>query len=120
MKRIAVLVNKDFEYKGFIEGFREKTSALYAGTNGRDSECRFFGIDVSIYCIQNLFKKDENSSDSEVKYNYLKELFKSNVFRLEECDGILSFSTSESTPASQGQSGTVSRNGCIISEIDFS
>jgi len=111
-KRIVILVNKDFEYKGFIEGLRD-IIPVYSGTNGRDAECRFNNLVADIYCIQNLFKKDENSSNSEVKYDYLKELFKSNVFRLEDCNGILSFSTSESTPFSQGADSTESKNGCV-------
>jgi len=112
MKRIAVLVNKDFEYAGFIEGLRD-TIEVHAGTNGRNAECRFDNLIADIYCIQNLFSKYENSSHSELKYKYLKDLFKSNAFRIEDCDGILSFSTSESTPQNQGEDGTISRNGCV-------
>jgi len=120
MKRIAILVNKDFEYAGFIEGLRD-TVQVYAGTNGRDAECRFDNLIADIYCIQNLFGITENSSNSELKYGYLKDLFKSNAFRLEDCDGILSFSTSESTDWSEYEtfdSSTdtdinVSRNGCV-------
>jgi len=112
MKRVVILVNKDFEYKGFVEGLRD-TVPVYAGTNGRDAECRFNNLLVDIYCIQHLFNEGENSSNSEVKYNYLSELFKSNEFRLEDVDGIYSVSTSESTPIGQGKDGTESRNGCV-------
>jgi len=112
MKRIVVLVNKDFEYAGFIEGLRD-TVRVYSGTNGRDVECRFDNLIADIYCIQNLFKEGENSSNSELKYGYLMDLFKNNTFRINDCDGILSFSTSESTPINQGTDGNESKNGCV-------
>lgn len=112
MKRIAILVNKDFEYAGFIEGLRD-TVEIYTGTNGRAAECRFDNLNADIYCIQNLFKEGENSSNSELKYGYLKDLFKSNAFRIKDCDGVLSFSTSESTPFIQGGIRGHSRNGCV-------
>jgi len=112
MNRVVVLVNKDFEYAGFIEGLRD-TVEVHSGTNGRDAECRFSNLIADIYCIHDLFEKGSNSSNSESKFNRLKNLFKSNVFRLEECDGILSFSTSESTPYSQGCLGVDSKNGCV-------
>lgn len=113
MSRVVVLVNKDFEYTGFIEGLRN-TVNVHAGTNGRQAECRFRNMIADIYCIQNLFKPGENSSNSEVKYNYLKELFKSHAFCLDDVDAILSVSTAESTPVNQGFDGSLSRNGSVF------
>lgn len=112
MKRTVILVNKDFEYKGFIEGLR-KTLPVYAGTNGRDAECRLDVLNADIYCIQHLFGKGENSSNSEVKFGLLKKLFIDKVFGLKNVDYLISVSTSESTPAIQGDVCSDSRNGCV-------
>jgi len=111
MKRVVILVNKDFEYAGFIEGLRD-TVTVHAGNNGRHAECRFDNVIADIYCIQNLFKEGENSSNSEIKYGYLRSLFKRNAFRLDEVDAVLSVSTSETTPYSQGKNESC--NGCVF------
>ncbi len=112
MKRTIVLVNKDFEYRGFIEGLRE-VIPVSSGTNGRDAECRIKNVLADVYCIEHLFDEKENSSNSHVKYGLLKKLFRSNEFRIGDVEAVLSVSTAESTPDVQGKGGEESRNGCV-------
>lgn len=122
---IMLLVNKKFEYKGYKEGldFRmneKKTSQLVLisedPTEGHERmvPSREYKLApyhrIKEFCIEYMFKSNESSSNSEKKYGYLKE-----VIENYNPDYIISVSTSESTPNSQGgDSENHSVNGCVF------
>lgn len=132
MKKVVILVNKEFEYKGFKEGIesvlsnaelarrvslREDNIDLQKTIKKKPLETYVFeNLKVDVYCIQYLFPKGENSSNSEAKFNYLKNLLGKEL-KLEDIDYVMSFSTSESTPESQqmfGYKPDGSVNGCVF------
>ena len=128
---IMLLVNKEFEYEGYIEGldFRrinKKESKLIVipgdktgGSGKMVPSCEYMLAPyhrIKEFCIEYMFKSNENSSNSEKKYSYLKE-----VIENYNPDYIISVSTSESTPNSQGgDSETHSVNGCVFIGNRFS
>ena len=104
-KRVIVLVNKKKELEGFLEGTEkvlksgpiEPLACREVGLAGRYS---FSSFVADVYCIENFFKtarNDRSSSNSEKKFDILTKLL-----RRRRCDYVVSFSTSESTPESQG------------------
>ena len=125
---IVILVNKDFEYEGYREGFdrriaigkvhRVKTVSqdLSKGPDKMKPSCIYFwdiGHTATEYCISYMFPDPKHSSNSEDKYKLLDELF--NKWIEDKIDYIISVSTSESTPEGQGgDSETHSVNGCVF------
>ena len=123
---IVILVNKDFEYDGYRDGidsrnnctklnlvFEDTTAGPDKMTPSRIYKLADTTIKAAEYCIRYMFPKDENSSNSEVKYGLLNDLLSNRIE--DRIDYIISVSTSESTPESQGgDSDTHSVNGCVF------
>ena len=123
---IVILVNKDFEYEGYRDGidsrnnctklnlvFEDTTAGPDKMTPSRIYKLADTTIKATEYCIRYMFPKDENSSNSEVKYGLLNDLLSNRIE--DRIDYIISVSTSESTPESQGgDSDTHSVNGCVF------
>lgn len=126
MKKVVMLVNKAFEYEGFRRGVadvyahRDFTGTLMLNEDEHKkvrpftkpiATYSFKNLDVDVYCIEYLFGRDENSSNSEVKYNLLVSLLNS-IKETGIPDYVVSVSTSESTLDSQGGESS-SANGCV-------
>ena len=131
---IMILVNKNFEYKGYTDGVisRENDTPNLECLGGNhfvddNTHKRFipsaeyvlkskFGRHrIKEYCINYLFDKDDNSSNSEKKYDLLKQLFKMCIAEQWIPDRIISVSTSESTLVSQGgKEDDKTVNGCVF------
>lgn len=125
---IVILVNKDFEYEGYRKGFdcrmkdfeaphiKVLSKDLSTGPNKMTPSYEyFFGKDhiAKEYCISYMFRDPKNTSSSQVKHALLNYLI-GNVIE-DKTDYIISVSTSESTPESQGgDSETHSVNGCVF------
>lgn len=123
---IVILVNKDFEYDGYRDGidsrnnctkldlvFEDTTTGPDKMTPSRIYKLADTTIKATEYCIRYMFPKDQNSSNSEVKYGLLNDLLCNRI--IDKPDFIISVSTSESTPNSQGgNSETHSVNGCVF------
>lgn len=105
MKRVIVLVNKKKELEGFLEGtekvlWEKPVRPLACREVGFAGRYQFSSFVADVYCIENFFKtarNDRSSSNSEKKFDILTKLL-----RRRRCDYVVSFSTSESTPESQG------------------
>ena len=123
---IVIFVNKDFEYNGYIEGIDSRDYCTILDRVFEDTEARpnkmtpsriyKFGdnaIRATEYCISYMFSDLKYTSSSEQKYKLLYELLSEKI----DCipDYVISVSTSESTPESQGgDSDTNSINGCVL------
>ena len=128
MENIWVLVNKDFEFKGFKPGFEFamvtagcsviKKNAVVSRKQGARPEViyKMGNLTVTVFCIENIVGKGAPSSNSKFKFDRLTNHFKLLQARP---DCIFSVSTSESTYEGQGNKPTVdedetaSANGCV-------
>ena len=111
LKRVAVLVNKKFEYEGFREGVKQVLGVADI------SKYEFKNIAVSEFCIENAVKWEGKSpSNSEQKFKGLVD----DVFEeIPKPDCIFSVSTCESTYEAQGGETDDSKpersaNGCVF------
>ena len=116
MRKVLILVNKDFEYAGYRAGVEYQMTAGNApsvtlvkrdasrGPNKMNASCEYTfkqgkeEISVKEFCISYLFADGENTSNSEIKYKYLQKLIAQEL-----PDFVISVSTSESTKESQGE-----------------
>lgn len=137
--KIMILVNKDFEYAGYISGVETRMTAgatphLHIVSqnrdtvNGRFSPLCLYELEtstgekhtISEYCINNFFEDGKKSSNSQIKYGLLMDFFGKLKLENNLPDYIISVSTSESTKYSQGVSlkdnpvmEEKSVNGCV-------
>lgn len=132
--KIMILVNKDFEYAGYISGVETRMTAgatphLHIVSqnrdtvNGRFSPLCLYELEtstgekhtISEYCINNFFEDGKNSSNSQIKYDLLTELFNKLLTENNLPDYIISVSTSEDAnyiPIASTEETSV--NGCVF------
>lgn len=138
MKKILILVNKDFEYVGYRDGFaKAQAKCPLTPIDDPDEKAEQFPVEghekrllkyraervfrlvekgsedkaclVKEFCINYHFRHNESSSNSERKLELLRDLMAQ-----ERPDFIVSVSSCESTPDSQGGGDDCSINGCVI------
>lgn len=138
MKKILILVNKDFEYVGYRDGFaKAQAKCPLTPIDDPDEKAEQFPVEghkkrllkyraervfrlgksetdekaclVKEFCINYHFRHNESSSNSERKLELLRDLMAQ-----EQPDFIVSVSSCESTPDSQGGGDDCSINGCVI------
>ena len=130
--KIMILVNKGFELDGYLDGidkciepedcplkltYRETDVKFgrYSPTSKYTLESQMGSHSIEEYCINYMFTEEENSSRSDIKFDHLSTLFKGLINSGSLPDCIISVSTSESTPDSQGGEGTDKTvNGCVF------
>ena len=135
--KIMILVNKNFEYAGYVEGVEAriatgKTPNLHVVSRIKETTKKFSPLclyeletktgekhTISEYCINNFFDDEKESSNSKIKYGLLMDLF-NKLGKNNLPDYIISVSTSESTEYSQGGCSKYhSVNGCVFMGTKF-
>ena len=135
--KIMILVNKSFEYHGYVQGVGDRMTAgatpnLHVVSRIEETTDKFSPLclyeletktgekhTISEYCINNFFDDEKTSSNSEKKHELLMDLF-SKLGTDNLPDYIISVSTSESTKYLEDVSlGNIkmeekSVNGCVF------